>query len=56
MDFQKLYEENEDFKGSVNRYCKMYGLTVEQALKHVLIQEVGKQYAEEAAEQLQAIN
>lgn len=53
MDFQKLYEENKDFKRSVDRYCKSYGLTVEQALKHVLIQEVGKQYA---AEQLQRIN
>ena len=56
MDFQKLYEENEDFKRSVDRYCKMYGLTVDEALKHVLVQEIGKQYAEEAAEQLQRIN
>jgi len=55
MDFQKLYEENKDFKRSVDRYCKSYGLTVEQALKHVLVQEVGKQYAAEAAEQLQMV-
>jgi len=56
MDFKKLYEENKDFKASVDRYCKSYGLPVDEALKHVLVQEIGKQYAAEAAEQAQRIN
>lgn len=45
---QDLYENNKDFKRYVDRYCRMHGLSVEEALEHKLVQEVGKQYQEEA--------
>ena len=44
---QDLYENNNDFKRYVDRYCRTYSLSVEEALEHNLVQEVGKQYMEE---------
>lgn len=43
-----LYEKNKDFKGYVDRYCRTYGVSVEEALEHKLVQDVGKQYKEQA--------
>lgn len=45
-NMQDLYENNNDFKRYVDRYCRTYGLSVEEALEHNLVQEVGKQYQE----------
>jgi hypothetical protein len=47
-NIQDLYENNNDFKRYVDRYCRTYGLSVEDALEHNLVQEVGKQYQEKA--------
>ena len=40
------YETNKDFKEYVDKYCNTYKVTVEEALKHVLVQEVEKMYKE----------
>lgn len=42
----ELYESNADFRECVNRYCKTYNLTVEEALQHALVKEVAKLYIE----------
>lgn len=42
-----LYNSNADFRRYVDRYCKSYNLSVEEALKHVIVGEVAKEYAEE---------
>ena len=50
---QDLYENNEDFKGYVDRYCRTYDLSVEEALEHKLVQDVGKHYKELAEAEVQ---
>lgn len=48
LAMQDLYEKNKDFKRYVDRYCRTYGQSVEEALEQNLVQEVGKHYQEEA--------
>ena len=40
---KELYAKNRDFREYVTRYCKTYGVSVEEALEHALVKEVGKQ-------------
>ena len=42
----EFYNHNEDFKMYVDRYCKTYGLTVDEALEHELVKQVAAQYRE----------
>lgn len=42
----ELYKNNADFRQYVDRYCKTYNLNVEEALQHVIVKEVAKEYAE----------
>lgn len=42
----ELYNNNADFKRYVDRYCKQYGLTVDEALEHELVKQVAEQYRE----------
>lgn len=42
-----FYETNEDFKQYVDKYCRTYRITVEQALTHVIVQNVMKYYKSE---------
>ena len=46
IDYNALYAENEDFKRYVDRYCTKHGCSVSEALDHVLVQMVGRQYLE----------
>ena len=50
-----LYEQNKDFHAYVDRYCKNHSegriITVEEALKHKLVQEYGKMCQEREAKQ-----
>lgn len=41
------YKNNTDFREYVDRYCKCYGITVEKALTHELVRQVGLMYLEE---------
>lgn len=41
-----FYNRNADFKSYVDRYCKQYGLTVDEALEHELVKRVAAQYRE----------
>ena len=43
---REFYDRNADFKMYVDRYCKTYGLTVEEALEHELVMQVAEQYKE----------
>lgn len=45
MDYKELYKRNADFKRYADRYCQKHNCSVEEALQHVLVQEVGKEYA-----------
>lgn len=45
----KLYNENEDFKGYVDRYCKTQKIEVAEALTHALVMEVAEYYKDVAA-------
>ena len=42
----EFYNHNEDFKMYVDRYCKQYGLTVDEALEHEIVKNVAAQYRE----------
>ena len=43
---EELYKSNADFREYVNRYCRTYKLTEEEALQHMIVKEVAKQYNE----------
>lgn len=43
---REFYDRNADFKMYVDRYCKQYGLTVDEALEHELVKHVAAQYME----------
>lgn len=47
MDYQNLYNTNADFKRCVEKYCAKHRLTADEALKHLLVQNVGDMYAED---------
>ena len=48
-DYAELYNTNADFHGYVNRYARKHSeaqaISVNEALKHILVQNVGQQYA-----------
>ena len=48
IDYTALYEQNEDFKRYVDRYCVNHRISVEQALQHYLVQMAGKMYKEQS--------
>lgn len=43
---REFYNSNADFKRYVDRYCKQYGVTVDEALEHELVKQVAAQYRE----------
>ena len=43
---REFYNRNADFKMYVDRYCKQYGLTVDEALDHEIVKQVAAQYRE----------
>lgn len=44
---EEFYNNNSDFKRYVDKYCKQYGYTVEEALQHEIIRQVYLQYSSE---------
>lgn len=48
INYTALYEQNEDFKRYVDRYCVKHRISVEQALQHYLVQMAGRMYKEQA--------
>lgn len=46
VDYTAIYEQNEDFKRYVDRYCVKHKCTVEEALQHYLVRMVGRMYWE----------
>ena len=45
MDYKELYESNENFRTYVDKTLKSYpGSTVDDLLKHKLVQEIGDYY------------
>ena len=49
----EFYNHNEDFKMYVDRYCKQYGLTVDEALEHEIVKQVAAQYREKEEERVE---
>lgn len=47
IDYTALYEQNEDFKQYVDRYCVKHCISVAEALQHYLVQIAGRQYKEQ---------
>lgn len=47
IDYTALYEQNEDFKRYVDRYCIKHRISVEEALQHYLVQISGRMYKEQ---------
>ena len=43
----ELYESNPDFRGYVDRYCRCYRISVEEALTHELVRLYAEQIFEE---------
>ena len=48
IDYTALYEQNEDFKRYVDRYCVKHRISVAEALQHYLVQAAGRVYKEYA--------
>ena len=48
MEIKQFYETNADFHLYVDRYCKTYRLSVDEALRHELVRQVYLMYAEDA--------
>lgn len=48
IDYTALYEQNEDFKRYVDRYCTKHRVSVDEALQHYLVQMSGRMYKEQA--------
>ena len=46
MDGKTLYENNKNFKQYVDKYANQRRLTIDEALEHALVKEVGKCYEE----------
>ena len=46
LNSNDLYNKCEDFKEYVDKYCRTYKISVQEALMHKLVQEVGKNYKE----------
>lgn len=46
MSYKDLYNENADFKAYVDKYVIKHEITVDEALNHSLVQNVGKDYYE----------
>lgn len=47
IDYTALYEQNEDFKRYVDRYCVKHRISVAEALQHYLVQMAGRMYKEQ---------
>lgn len=47
IDYTALYEQNEDFKRYVDRYCVKQRISVAKALQHYLVQMAGRLYKEQ---------
>ena len=47
IDYYSLYKSNSDFRTYVDRYCTKHGCTTVEALNHVLVQMVGREYKEQ---------
>ena len=48
INYTALYEQNEDFKRYVDRYCVKHCISVDEALQHYLVQMAGIQYKEQS--------
>lgn len=46
MDWKEFYDRNRDFRRYVDRYAKQNRVSVDEALKHKLVQNAGMQYKE----------
>lgn len=46
MGYKKLYETNDDFKLYVDKYAKEFGLSIETALSHKIVQIIGEDICE----------
>ena len=43
---KEFYNSNADFKNYVDKYCKKHKCSIEEAMKHKLIEAVYEQYKE----------
>ena len=50
MNYKELYDSIPDFKTFVDKTCRNYEFTVDEALKLATIREVGDYYAKKQAE------
>lgn len=48
INYTALYEQNEDFKRYVDRYCVKHRISVAEALQHYLVQMAGRMYKVQA--------
>lgn len=48
---KNFYESNSDFRGYVDRFCKTYDKSVDEALQHAQVREAAKYYREKEIEE-----
>lgn len=48
INYTALYEQNEDFKRYVDRYCVKHRISVAEALQHYLVRMAGQMYKEQS--------
>lgn len=45
MDYDKLYEKNENFRNFVDKTCRQYNISRAEALTYCAVKDVGDYYA-----------
>ncbi len=50
MQMEELYRQSQEFRAYVDKCCKSYGLTVQEALGQALVREVAEYYRQKETE------
>lgn len=53
---KQFYNSNSDFREYVDRFCKTYDLSVDEALQHASVREAEMYYREKETEEAGIIN
>lgn len=47
MNYKDLYKSNDDFKAYVDKYKNNFGISVDEALEHLIVKIVAEKYADD---------
>lgn len=47
MNYKILYQNSENFRSYVDKYCKNYDISVNEALDHIIVKAVAETYKDD---------